>query len=243
MILCLSTERSRAVTLNSLPSVCPVSLWYGGYSVFEVDEGSKDSQVGDIIDFVIDSQMNFHLVDSEKSRLLKWTYRNSYSSLKVLLDKSGTSDSGSYGLKNPQGLFVDKEDNLFICDRGNHRILKRTPTGYVTTVGQDIYCEHIFVDDNTGDIYVNSLYDDAIFRFSAGSLDGARVAGDEHRGNSSSQLYQPAGIFVDRYGSLFICDYGNRRVQKWTKGATEGTTISPSGPRFFGPGPGPGPAQ
>jgi hypothetical protein len=69
------------------------------------------------------------------------------------------------------------------------------------------------------------MYNSAIYKFSAGSLDGLRVAGDRHQGNLSHQLYRSRGIFVDRNGSLFVCDYGNRRIQKWTKGATEGSTI------------------
>jgi hypothetical protein len=134
------------------PFKCPLSNLYGGFSIFEVDTGSHDKQVGNLIDFAIDSQMNVYLADSDKSRLVKWSSGDSYSRLQIILDKNGTSDSDLYGLKYPQGLFMDQQDQLFICDSGNRRILKRTSDEYITIVGQGIDCEHIFVDENTGDI-------------------------------------------------------------------------------------------
>ena len=33
----------------------------------------------------------------------------------------------------PKGLYVDRQDNLFICDRDNHRVYKVTPAGILTT--------------------------------------------------------------------------------------------------------------
>ena len=52
------------------------------------------------------------------------------------------------------------------------------------------------------------------------------VAGGLSSGNGASQLNNQQGIFVDNNNHLYIADFGNDRVQKWTIGASTGNTIA-----------------
>ena len=64
---------------------------------------------------------------------------------------------------------------------------------------------------------------------------GVTVAGGNGRGNAANQLAQPNGIFVDKYGNVWVADTHNFRVQKWTPGATAGIAIGaglPDAPDF-----------
>jgi len=52
------------------------------------------------------------------------------------------------------------------------------------------------------------------------------VAGGLSSGSGASQLNNQQGIFVDNNNHLYIADFGNDRVQKWTIGASTGNTIA-----------------
>jgi hypothetical protein len=48
-------------------------------------------------------------------------------------------------------------------------------------------------------------------------------------GGAANQLNQPNGVYVDTSGNIYIADSYNNRVQKWTPGATSGTTVAGQG--------------
>jgi hypothetical protein len=55
---------------------------------------------------------------------------------------------------------------------------------------------------------------------------GVVIAGNNGPGSAANQLYSPFGSFIDENQTLYVADYGNHRVQLWTAGATNGTTIA-----------------
>jgi sugar lactone lactonase YvrE len=56
--------------------------------------------------------------------------------------------------------------------------------------------------------------------------DGITVAGDNGIGNSLNQLFQPGGIYVDDDQSIYVADFGNHRIVKWSCGATNGHVVA-----------------
>lgn len=60
----------------------------------------------------------------------------------------------------------------------------------------------------------------------AQTLNGITVAGGNGPGVALNQLSYPQGIFVDNSGNLFIADYINNRIQKWSQGAVNGVTVA-----------------
>ncbi|CAF4211714.1 unnamed protein product, partial [Rotaria magnacalcarata] len=59
-----------------------------------------------------------------------------------------------------------------------------------------------------------------------GAKEGIVIAGGQGAGSALTQLWYPYGIFVDTLGTLYVADYGNDRVMRWTQGATQGTVIA-----------------
>ncbi|CAF2072465.1 unnamed protein product, partial [Rotaria magnacalcarata] len=51
------------------------------------------------------------------------------------------------------------------------------------------------------------------------------VAGGQGGGSALTQLHYPYVIFVDMLGTLYVAEYGNHRVMRWTQGANQGTVI------------------
>ena len=45
-------------------------------------------------------------------------------------------------------------------------------------------------------------------------------------GSGPKQLSNPRGIYIDSDDTLYICDSGNNRIQKWTLNATVGETVA-----------------
>ncbi|CAF5167536.1 unnamed protein product, partial [Rotaria magnacalcarata] len=60
------------------------------------------------------------------------------------------------------------------------------------------------------------------------TTNGQVVAGDKGTGNGLNQLSQPTDVLIDKEtDSLIICDWGNRRVVRWSRcsGATQGEIL------------------
>jgi sugar lactone lactonase YvrE len=86
------------------------------------------------------------------------------------------------------------------------------------------YPRGAFIDD-TGAIYIT---DDnlRVIKWEHRALTGVMVAGFGGKGsnNDQFQLYLH-NLAVDKEGTMFICDSGNRRVMRWTKDAQSGEPI------------------
>ncbi|CAF4397993.1 unnamed protein product, partial [Rotaria magnacalcarata] len=51
------------------------------------------------------------------------------------------------------------------------------------------------------------------------------VAGGQGQGNGLTQLSYPRGVVVDQLGTVYVADFGNTRIMRWPKGATQGSVI------------------
>ncbi|CAF5147304.1 unnamed protein product, partial [Rotaria sp. Silwood1] len=56
-----------------------------------------------------------------------------------------------------------------------------------------------------------------------GAKQGIVVAGGQEQ--SLTQLNKPEGVVVDQLGTVYVTDYGNHRIMRWPKGATQGSVI------------------
>ncbi|CAF4908091.1 unnamed protein product, partial [Rotaria magnacalcarata] len=55
-------------------------------------------------------------------------------------------------------------------------------------------------------------------KWNKGAKEGIAVAGGQDQGSALTQLHNPRGIFVDTLGTLYVADWGNHRVMRWTQG-------------------------
>ncbi|MDP8245384.1 MAG: S8 family serine peptidase [Candidatus Hinthialibacter antarcticus] len=138
-------------------------------------------------------------------------------------------------LNKPEAVFV-KDGFLYIADTFNNRIRKVSPNGDIETVAGNgdigfsgeggLAAEaalnrprDLFVDDD-GSIYIADtlnnrirkvLPDGTIITVAGNGLQGVDVDGIPA---TESRLFQPAGVFVDADGVIYIADTRNHQVRK-----------------------------
>ncbi len=100
---------------------------------------------------------------------------------------------------------------------------------------QTIFPVDIFVD-SIGAIYL--LLSDRVLWFppgSTGATDGIVFAGAQGQGGAANEFDAPAGLFVDKAGSIYVADAHNNRIQKWPPGSDSGITVAGTGGVGSGP--------
>ncbi|MFE6665748.1 RICIN domain-containing protein [Streptomyces sp. NPDC057697] len=140
-------------------------------------------------------------------------------------------------LKNPYGVTVDDEGNLYIADRGNHRVRKVTAAdGKISTIagtgsaslGGDggpatsaqLNNPFATVLDSTGALYISDYGNHAIRKVTAdgviGTVAGTGTGGIEGDDGPAveAQLKNPAGVAMDCVDTLYISDHNNGRIRK-----------------------------
>jgi sugar lactone lactonase YvrE len=86
----------------------------------------------------------------------------------------------------------------------------------------DPYGEFVYQDT----LYVANINGDEIEKFpinSVGALTAPVAAGNGMGSDSLDAMENERGIFIDRYGYIYVCDLNNSRVLRFPPGSTEGT--------------------
>jgi DNA-binding beta-propeller fold protein YncE len=188
---------------------------------------------------------------------------------------NGVAGFSDTQVNNPYGMAIGPDGGLYFCDRGNQRIRRLDlTTKKMTTIagnGQRGYTgdggpataatlaePHEILFDAAGDLYIAERDNHVIRKVNMKTGIISTVAGTGEAGFSGdggpavrAQLRQPHSIFLDRDGTMLICDIGNHRIRRlhldtgiietWAgTGATEATPDgSPvvgtpvTGPRAF----------
>lgn len=144
----------------------------------------------------------------------------------------GTGTNASF--RQPWGITIDSQNNLFVTDYGNHTIRKITSAGIVTTIAglagnfgttngprasarfknpSGIAIDsggRIFITDSSNNrirmIKPNNGKVDTFAGSTAGNTDGSIDA----------KFNRPFGVTIDSKDNLFVADSGNHRVRKIT---------------------------
>ncbi len=156
---------------------------------------------------------------------------------------------GTYGtapgqFHNPQGIVVDPDGNILLCDPHNNRITKFDQNGtYLSSWGGPGSAPGRFnlprgiAVDLAGNIYVTEDGNSRIQKF---SKTGAFLLMWGSSGTGNGQFNDPTGICVDASGLVYVADKYNYRIQvfdengnyptKWgSKGSGNGQFNSPNG--------------
>ena len=203
-----------------------------------------------------DASGNLYIADFTGHRVRKVTKATG-----VITTVAGTGVSGYSGdgaaatlaqVQNPAGLAVDAAGNLYIADRGNHRIrVVSASTGYISTVAgtgtggfsgdgaaatlaQLNYPLGVAVDA-AGNLYIADYSNHRIRKVtqSTGNIStiagtGVRAYGGDGGLATAAQLDSPRRVALDPSGTyLFIADTGNNRVR--TLPAAGGVIITVAG--------------
>ena len=171
---------------------------------------------------------------------------------------AGSSGDGgaarSAQLSSPSGLCLDTAGNLDVADTGNHKIRRITPAGIISTVAgtgspafagdgdlptnAQLSFPKAVAIDSSGALYISDYFNHRLRRANPGGNittlagDGSFGFSGENSASSLAKLANPAGLFLDRSGSLYLADSANHRLRRLAP--TDGRGLS--GLRTTAPG-------
>ncbi len=166
----------------------------------------------------------------------------------IVFDKDGkylrSWGKGMFG--NPHGLRLDKDDNVFVTDNGDHQVMKFTKTGKLLfTLGVK---GKAGTDDKTfnkptdiafaknGDFYISDGYGNSrVVKF---DRNGKYLLAWGKPGKGPGEFHIPHSIAVDSHDTVYVSDRENNRIQifdpngkflrEWTNlGCTQNMFITP----------------
>jgi sugar lactone lactonase YvrE len=159
-----------------------------------------------------------YISDVYNNRIQKWPL------------SAGTPSTLWSGFNLPHGLYVTSNGDIYVCDRDNHQVLKRSASSGIITVvaggnGSGSATNQLnsptdVCVDATGFIYVSDRYNHRVIKFppnSTSATHGMVVAGGNGAGSAMNQLNDPLGIFLDANANLYVTDHQNNRIQKYVQ--------------------------
>ena len=140
--------------------------------------------------------------------------------------RNGTSGQTLVSGVGCWGLAMDRDRSLYIVDYNQHAVrLYRTgqtegsPKAEGNSCGnrsnQLCFPRYAFVDQ-ADSVYVSDGASGRILRWIKGSTQPGVVVGQPILGNASNQFNGGGDISFDREGNLYVVDFGNHRVQRFS---------------------------
>ena len=219
------------------------------------------AQISSIQGIALDRFGNLYLSDTDNHRVRRVDAAGVITTVAGTGTAGFTGDGGPAAqaqLNLPYGLAVDLAGNLYIADLGNQRVRRVAIDGTITTIAGDgrksstpdgtpavqasLLSPRNLALDAAGTLYVSEFEGHRVRKIGAdGKIFTAAGAGQSgFRGDGAAAtaalLSYPAGLAVDRAGSLYIADSGNNRIRKVYAGGAIGTVLGgSSGTALGGP--------
>jgi RHS repeat-associated protein len=152
-------------------------------------------------------------------KMFGWGVLDGESKLEVCTSscRAGIHGAGAGEFNVPEGIALDSKGDVFVADRGNHRVQEFNPElAWVRNLTQLEEHEGPFylTVDPSNNIWVTYSWDNKIGEFnSEGKL--LRIWGSE--GSEPGKLSVPYGVTVGPEGNVWVPEYGNSRVQVFTQ--------------------------
>lgn len=133
----------------------------------------------------------------------------------AFLSSWGTAGAAPGQFNRPFGLAFDVAGNVYVADQYNNRVQKFTADGlYLTTVGDGLLQAPVGVAVNgAGELLVTDHSGGHLRKFASDGTLQAVLAGP---GGALGQLSYPVCVAVDRDDNIYVADWGNSRVQKFS---------------------------
>jgi sugar lactone lactonase YvrE len=157
-----------------------------------------------------------------------------------------TTSTLASGLNYATAVERDAAGNLYVAELGNHRILKVTPSGTVTTLagsgvpgGTDGVGTNASFDrptglalDATGTLFVSESAGNRIRKVTPDgavtTFAGTGTAGAANGVGTAASFHTPHHLVFDRSGNLYVADAANNRIRRITPDGTV-TTFAGTG--------------
>ena len=208
---------------------------------------------------VVDNKGNLYIADRSNNRV---RVVNSSGTIKTF---AGNGNNGYHGdnmpalkatLDKPFGLALDKNQNLYIADRGNNRIRKVDASGMISSVAGD--GGFYFIGDNgpayrasiagptgvavdsEGNIFIADRQNNRIRMVDKlGMIRTIMGTGhQDYNGDAElareTNLHLPFGVALDHNGDLLVIDRSHYRIRKLIKKGNRVTTVAGNGVKMFG---------
>ena len=131
-------------------------------------------------------------------------------------------------LNQPQDIFIDEDDHIFIADTGNNRIVHLDGEGElvrIITVSESPLNQPsgLFVDDN-GDIYIADTGNGRVVKLDKDGKLLKEFGRPESRYIDDSFVFEPINLIVDRRGTIYVVSRGTYQgiIQLNQEGAFNG---------------------
>lgn len=134
--------------------------------------------------------------------------------------RAGIAGSGSGQFKEPEGVAVDSEGNVWVTDTPDNRVEKFSSSGgFVGAYSPDSMLgpEAVAFNPVNGNIYVSNSGRDRIDEL---STSGSLIRSFGEAGSGFGQLNAPDGLAFDSSGDVWVADNGNDRVVEFSAGGT-----------------------
>ncbi|MBO9541633.1 hypothetical protein J7643_13680 [bacterium] len=140
---------------------------------------------------------------------------------------AGASSFGSAGIAAPTGLAFDAQGNVWVCDRGNHRLQKFDSGGGFlgaygangTAAGQFNRPESIVIDP-AGNLWVSEASGLRIQKFDPSFNYLGQISTAGQAGSTPGTFDYPRGMTFDVNGNLLVADWYNHRIQRFAPAST-----------------------
>ena len=166
-----------------------------------------------------------YVSDTEKSEVRRWKMGEFNGKEGTLVAGGNRFGNQLNQLNQPEFIFVDDEQSIYVSDVQNHRVMKWAKgakegiivaggNGYGDKLNQFFYPSGLFVGAQ-GEIYIADKYNHRIMRWKKGEKEGEIIVGGNGKGNQTNQLENPSALLLDPEGNLYVSDCGNHRIQKF----------------------------
>jgi sugar lactone lactonase YvrE len=118
--------------------------------------------------------------------------------------------------------------NIYVADQGNDVIVRRTVGGGILSSFSVLGSAPWGIATDGTYLYVTDAVADSVSKFLLSN--GTHYGDWGSTGSGDDNLDNPLGIAVDTGGDIWVCDYGNNRLQRFTNTGTYVETISQTHP-------------
>jgi len=155
-------------------------------------------------------------------------YVSSFTST-YLLKRSLNDDENQLIYQNTEGGFgggyrdfiLDENNTIILCSSITSSIIRISiEHSTAETIISDTNCYGIAID-NERNIYFSNDAEHVVKKWDSITHEISIIAGGNGRGNGTDQLAHPTSIFIDDKQSLYISDFGNRRIMKGEPNSNE----------------------
>ena len=184
---------------------------------------------------IVDDNKNLYISDRDNDRVVYWSNGASIGTL-----YAGTGSTSLTALDEPYGLAHDSSSNkIYIADFSNHRIVHRSSTnssinvivaggnGNGTNGSQLLLPNAIHYDAFMKSLLIVNTGSHNVVRWTLGANNWTLAGGGTTgAGSTPFHLKSPTDVTLDPMGNMYVVDRNNHRIQFFSSGQLNGTTIA-----------------